>query len=104
MIKANGSRPVRLTREKAFVGLESAPDTWPDAVRCELLSPNDNKDPQKASAYLACDGDFLYVGLVAEEKNPEKIVTHCKQEDSLEVFVDDSLELLLLPPETEEYY
>jgi hypothetical protein len=103
-IRANGSRPVRLTRAKGFANFESAPDTWPDAVRCELLTPNDDLEPQKASAYLACDGDFLYLSLVAAEKNPEKIVTKCKQDGSLAVFGDDCVEFLLIPPDSEEYY
>lgn len=103
-IKANGSRPVRLTLEKAFAGFESAPDTWPEAVRRELLTPNDDAEPQKASAHLACDGDFLYLGLVASESAPEKIVTKCKLDDSLSVFGDDCLEFLLLPPDSQSYY
>jgi hypothetical protein len=102
--RAKASPPPPLTLAKGVVDFDAAPDTWPGAVRHELLSPSAKLECQKTTVYLAGDGDFLYLGLVAAESAPEKIVANCKQDNSLAIFGDDGLEFLLLPPDSPRYY
>jgi hypothetical protein len=103
-LRAKASPPPPLTLAKGVVSFDAAPDTWPGAVRHELLSLSAKMEGQKTNVYLARDGDFLYLGLVAAENKPEAVVANCQQDYSMALFHDDGLEFLLLPPDSSSYY
>ncbi|OGV34428.1 MAG: hypothetical protein A2020_05135 [Lentisphaerae bacterium GWF2_45_14] len=97
-------KPVKLPCAEEPVDINLSPDKWKNAVALSFSAPHDIKNFQNSSAYLVRDGSYLYLGLVAFEKNIPKRVANCKDNHTGPLWSDDSFEFMLVPPDQKSYY
>lgn len=79
-------------------------DDWKAFLSTDFMCDTPGK-AQKTSAYLACDGKNLCIGLIAFESDAEKITAKCKTNNQGNVWLDDSFEVMIVPSDkTDAYY
>jgi hypothetical protein len=93
--------PAPVTIPKIRTGVQ---DKWAGALKLELTPLNKYKDYQSASVYLTCDEDNLYLKLVANENNLEKLRQNCRVNNQGPVWSDDCFEIMLVPDKSVRSY
>jgi len=81
-----------------------APEMWSGALKEKFYPSKLYKNFQKSLAYIACDKENLYLGLVAFEKYTKSLKQTCRKNHSGAVWGDDCFEIMLVPAKDNSRY
>jgi hypothetical protein len=105
LLKAAPKKTIAVPLLKKIDFGKVSPEKWSGAVKEKFYPASVYKDFQKGEAYIGCDRNNLYLGLVASEKHTEKLFQACRKNHVGATWGDDCFELMLVTdPASSTYY